>query len=91
MNDVMRMTARRARMMAVAVIGTTVVGVGVAMLVLPGPGLLVIVGGLALLGTEFIWARKLMRRVKRATRSITKGRHARTGEKEALRGTEEKR
>lgn len=73
MNDTMRTTMKRARMMAVAVIGATLVLLGIAMLVLPGPGLLVIVGGLALLGTEFIWARRLMRKVKRAARSLKNG------------------
>jgi len=37
---------------------------GAAMLVLPGPGLLVIAAGLALLATEFLWARRLLDRVK---------------------------
>ena len=56
-----------------AVIGTTAVVLGVIMLVLPGPGLLVIIGGLAILGSEFLWARRLMRKVKRAARSIKEG------------------
>ena len=50
----------------IALIGGTVVLVGVAMLVLPGPGLLVIAGGLAILATEFIWARRAMRNAKGA-------------------------
>jgi len=37
---------------------------GAAMLVLPGPGLLVIAAGLALLATEFLWARRMLDRVK---------------------------
>ena len=37
---------------------------GAAMLVLPGPGLLVVAAGLALLATEFLWARRLLDRVK---------------------------
>jgi tellurite resistance protein TerC len=56
---------------------------GAAMLVLPGPGLLVIAAGLALLATEFVWARRLLDRVrarlpKRASRSRgDRGRRAR--------------
>lgn len=73
MSDVMNRTLRRARIVAVAVIGTTAVVLGVIMLVLPGPGLLVIIGGLAILGSEFLWARRLMRKVKRAARSIKEG------------------
>ena len=35
------------------------------MLVLPGPGVLVIVAALAILATEFAWASHLLRRVRR--------------------------
>lgn len=62
-------TYRAARRIAIAVIGTTVVLLGVAMLVLPGPGLLTIVGGLAILGMEFAFARRWLQRIKKETRS----------------------
>jgi tellurite resistance protein TerC len=55
---------RRARRAVVAVIGGTLLLVGVAMLVLPGPALIVIPAALALLATEFVWARRLLRRVR---------------------------
>lgn len=61
-------TYRAARRVAIAVIGTTVVLLGVAMLVLPGPGLLTIVGGLAILGLEFAFARRWLQRIKKETR-----------------------
>lgn len=48
----------------VALIGGTVVLIGVAMLVLPGPGTLVIAGGLTLLATEFFWARRALRKAR---------------------------
>jgi uncharacterized protein (TIGR02611 family) len=48
----------------IALMGGTVVLVGVAMLVLPGPGALVIAGGVAILATEFLWARRAMRKAK---------------------------
>jgi asparagine N-glycosylation enzyme membrane subunit Stt3 len=48
----------------IALIGGTIVLIGLAMLVLPGPGSLVIAGGLAVLATEFIWARRAMRKAK---------------------------
>ena len=38
--------------------------IGVAMLVLPGPGILVIAAGLAILATEFLWARHALRKAK---------------------------
>jgi tellurite resistance protein TerC len=54
----------RARRIVVAVMGTTVLLVGIAMIVLPGPAFLVIPAGLAILATEFVWARRLLQRVK---------------------------
>jgi uncharacterized protein (TIGR02611 family) len=56
------------RRIAVAVIGGTIVLLGVAMLVLPGPGLLTIVGGLAVLGVEFAFARRWLNRARESTR-----------------------
>ena len=49
-----------------AIAGGTVVLVGVALLVLPGPGLLVIALGLALLATEFEWAKGLLKKARAA-------------------------
>jgi putative transmembrane protein PGPGW len=48
-----------ARKVVVAVIGATVLALGVALIVLPGPAVVVIPLGLAILGTEFLWARWL--------------------------------
>jgi hypothetical protein len=39
--------------------GFTLLGAGVAMLVLPGPGVLAIAGGLTLLGRELPWAKRI--------------------------------
>lgn len=44
----------------VAVLGTLVIAVGVVLLPLPGPGWVVILGGLALLAMEFHWAKRLL-------------------------------
>ncbi len=48
----------------IALMGGTVLLIGLAMLVLPGPGVPVIAGGLAILATEFLWARRAMRKTK---------------------------
>ncbi len=48
----------------VLVVGGTVVAVGVAMIVLPGPAFVVIPAGLAILATEFVWAARLLTRVR---------------------------
>ncbi|THC47301.1 TIGR02611 family protein [Streptomyces sp. A1499] len=47
------------------VVGLAVVGSGVAMLVLPGPGWLVIFGGMAIWATEFAWAQIVLRWTRR--------------------------
>lgn len=48
----------------IALMGGTVVLIGVIMLALPGPGLAVIAGGVAILATEFLWARRIWRKAK---------------------------
>ena len=47
------------------VAGFTLLAVGVLMLVTPGPGWLTIFFGLDLLAAEFMWARRVMERIKR--------------------------
>jgi len=54
----------------VALIGGTVLVIGIAMIVLPGPALVVIPAGLAILATEFIWARRALRRCKGAVLKV---------------------
>jgi len=55
---------RPARRIVVAVVGGTVVLVGIAMIALPGPAFLVIPLGLAILGTEFFWAKRWLKRAR---------------------------
>jgi len=52
---------RTARKIVVAVVGFTVVAVGIAMVVLPGPAFIVIPAGLGILALEFSWARRWLR------------------------------
>ena len=52
------------RRIIVFLIGSTVLLAGVLMLVLPGPGILVIIVGLAILATEFVWAERLLIRAR---------------------------
>jgi len=53
--------ARRAGRVVHLVAGWTLLVLGAAMLVLPGPGILLILGGLALLAREQAWAGRLHR------------------------------
>jgi len=45
---------------AILLIGTSVVIVGIIMIFTPGPAVVVIPAGLAILATEFLWARRLL-------------------------------
>ena len=49
---------RQARRVVIFVIGSTVLLIGIVMIVGPGPAFVVIPLGLAILATEFVWARK---------------------------------
>lgn len=49
---------------AVTIVGVCLVIGGIVLMPLPGPGILVVVAGLAVLATEYVWARRLLRRAK---------------------------
>jgi tellurite resistance protein TerC len=51
-------------------VGGTVLAIGVALLVLPGPALVVIPLGLAILSVEFAWARRWLRKVKQGSSDL---------------------
>ena len=48
----------------VAIIGFTVLLLGVVMIILPGPAFIIIPLGLAILATEFVWAQRLLTKAK---------------------------
>jgi uncharacterized protein (TIGR02611 family) len=84
-------TVEQVRRIFLIIAGFTLLLVGIIMLVTPGPGLLVIFLGLGLLAAEFVWARRLMERIKQesgrvvdrftaATRSMTAGEKEETKE-----------
>ena len=66
-------TLGQAKRLVVIVIGFTILAAGIAMIVLPGPAVVVIPIGLAILATEFIWARKLLVTVKERVERFRKG------------------
>jgi len=55
----------------VSVIGFTVLLIGLAMTVLPGPAIIVIPLGLAILATEFVWAQRLLKRAEAMVKQKT--------------------
>jgi Flp pilus assembly protein TadB len=75
---------RSSKRIAVTAVGATVVLAGLAMLVLPGPGILLVALGFAILGTEYAWAAAALERTKRAAAQA--GSLARGGVTRAARG-----
>jgi tellurite resistance protein TerC len=57
-------TYRTARRIVITVVGATVIVIGIAMIVLPGPATVVIPLGIAILGLEFAWARRWLRKIR---------------------------
>lgn len=62
--ELLRVVLRNGKRAAVFSLGVVLVAAGVALLVLPGPGLLLIIAGLAVLATEFAWAEYLLDKAK---------------------------
>jgi uncharacterized protein (TIGR02611 family) len=57
-------TVEQVRRVFLIIAGFTLLLAGAIMLVTPGPGMLVIFLGLGLLAAEFVWARRVMERIK---------------------------
>jgi tellurite resistance protein TerC len=71
MKSLMNLTYKVVRRIMVAVVGSTVLLLGVIMIVTPGPALVLIPAGLAILGIEFAWARYWLRKARRTISSQT--------------------
>jgi len=55
---------RHAKRLIIGVVGATILLLGLVLLVLPGPGFVVIILGLGILATEFVWAKSLLEKAK---------------------------
>lgn len=64
MTKIFHGTYATARRIVVGFVGATILIVGIALLVLPGPAFVVIPAGLAILAAEFAWARRWLKHVK---------------------------
>lgn len=62
---------RAARRVVVTVAGTALLVAGAAMLVLPGPGVVAALAGLAVLATEYTWAQRLVGRFQARAARVT--------------------
>ena len=63
-------TYKVAKRIAIGIVGGSVLLVGVAMIVLPGPAFVVIPVGLGILSLEFAWARSWLRKIKTKAQSV---------------------
>ena len=64
MVNTMLKSIHQVKRLIVAVIGFSVLAIGMAMIVLLGPAFIVIPLGLFILGTEFVWAKKFLEKIK---------------------------
>ena len=73
-------TYKMARRITVTVVGCSVLAIGIALIVLPGPAFVVIPIGLAILSIEFAWARLWLRKIRRTISDKTAGSRAEQAE-----------
>ena len=71
---------RMARRIGVAIVGSIVLGVGLVLLVTPGPAFVVIPIGLGILSLEFDWARRWLHKVKERIGAVLPHRHGERGQ-----------
>lgn len=69
-----------AKRVVIAIVGFTVLAIGVAMLVLPGPAFVVIPVGLGILGLEFAWARRWLVKVRAKSEELARAAFQRNGQ-----------
>lgn len=60
----LRWIAQSVKRLVVLVVGVAFLGAGIAMIPLPGPGIVVSIIGLIVLATEFVWAERALDRVR---------------------------
>ncbi len=62
---------RIAKRIVVAVVGGTVTLIGIALIVLPGPAFVIIPIGLSILATQFVWARRFLKKARQMATRLT--------------------
>ena len=60
----LRWVGRNSRRVGITIVGFVLVLGGIVLLPLPGPGMLIIIAGLTVLGTEYMWARRALELAK---------------------------
>jgi tellurite resistance protein TerC len=64
MHKTIHWTYKTARRVVIAVLGSTIIAIGIVMIVAPGPALIVIPIGLTVLGIEFAFARRWLKSLR---------------------------
>lgn len=62
----------RVKRIVITVIGFTVLIFGIILIIFPGPAFIVIPVGLAILATEYVWAKNLLEKVKKGIKRTVK-------------------
>lgn len=61
-----RFIGRNGRRIGVSILGFVLLAAGLVLLVLPGPGILLLISGLAVLASEYVWAQRALNLARRA-------------------------
>jgi uncharacterized protein (TIGR02611 family) len=69
---VWRWIARSGKQIAVTIVGFALLAAGAVMLITPGPGLVAILAGLAILGTQYSWAQRALQTTREKARKAVK-------------------
>jgi uncharacterized protein (TIGR02611 family) len=77
--SVFRFIGRSGRRLGVSLAGFAVLAAGLVMMLTPGPGLLLIIVGLAILGTEYAWAKRLLEKAREQARKARQRMRRRRG------------
>ncbi len=64
MNPLLLKTLKQTKRLIIILIGFSILFIGIAMIVLPGPAFIVIPLGLGILATELLWARRILNKIK---------------------------
>lgn len=73
-------TYKVAKRIVVAVVGLSILIIGIVMIIAPGPALVLIPVGLAILGLEFAWARHWLKRLREGISSRNRQNHGERAE-----------
>ncbi len=80
MHETARVTYEVARRIAILAVGSTVLLIGIVMIVTPGPAIVVIPLGLAILSVEFAWAKMWLRKLREGISAQNAKRRSRRAE-----------